>query len=139
MPQVPPHDSFALRSRRVQELTATVHQRILDHQKRNAELQTRRIRAKLKGGRRPLQVGDLAFLLTPSDGFKTQVKGPFLVVKKTENQVVLQTTAAIEGQQSHSFSVHVNRVARCTTVTDVLEDLLKQSSPAKDPPADAQS
>ena len=40
---------------------------------------------------------------------------------------LLRTTAAVQGQDPFEFAVHLDRVARCTTVTDVLQDLLKQA------------
>jgi hypothetical protein len=46
---------------------------------------------------------------------------------QTEFQAVLRTTAAVQGQESHQFSFHLDRVARCTTVIDVLRGLLKQA------------
>ena len=46
--------------------------------------------------------------------------------------VELRTTALVEGQQSKTFTVHLERVARATTVTDVLETLLKQANLLQD-------
>ena len=41
---------------------------------------------------------------------------------------MLRTTAAVQGQDPFEFAVHLDRVVRCTTVTDVLwMDLLKQA------------
>ena len=54
--------------------------------------------------------------------------GPYVVESKTDNQVELRTTAAVEGQQSEKFTMRLDRVARCTTETDVCEDLRKQAS-----------
>jgi hypothetical protein len=106
------------------QLAATAHQRILTAQRYHADRRNSRLAARGRRGR-TLAVGDLAYLLTK--GLKTQVQGPFLVCKLTDTQAVLRTTAAVQGQKSHEFSVHLDRVARCTTVTDVLQDLLKQA------------
>ena len=121
-----PDTYLAARTRRAQELFKTVHDRILHAQRRNAARQTSRRTALRKGGRK-LAVGDLAYLLTKSDGFKTAVSGPFVVCKLTEWHVELRTSSAVQGQQVNHFKVHRDRVARCTTTTDVLEDLLKHA------------
>ena len=78
-----------------------------------------------------MQVGDLACLLTRSGGFKSKVDGPFVVSKLGDRNVELRT-ALVEGQPSKCFSVHLERVARATTVTDVLEALLKQANIVSD-------
>jgi hypothetical protein len=71
--------------------------------------------------------GDLAYLLTPTTGFKTKAQGPFLVYKLTETQAILRTTAAVRGKTPVEFTVHVHRDARGTTITDVLQDLRRQA------------
>ena len=75
-----------------------------------------------------MQVGDLAYLLTRSGGCKSKVDGPFVVSKLGDRNVELPTTALVDGQPSKCFSVHLERVARAITVTDVLETLLKQAN-----------
>ena len=114
------------RQARVRDLVTTVHKRIVSSQRANSNRATARLAAKRKGGRK-LCPGDLAYLLTRNTGFKTKVDGPFLVCKVTDNQAVLRTTAAVQGQDPFEFAVHLDRVVRCTTVTDVLQDLLKQA------------
>jgi hypothetical protein len=103
-----------------------VHDRIHAAQCRNFNRTAARLASKRKGGKR-LCEGDFAFLLTPTSGFKTKVQGPFLVHKLTENQAGLRTTAAVCGQTPVEFAVHVHRVAQCTTITDVLQDLRRQA------------
>ena len=74
------------------ELYNTVHDRILQAQRRNAERQTSRRSASGKGGRK-LAVDDLAYLLTTTEGFKTKVDGPFVVCALSEWHVELRTSA----------------------------------------------
>jgi hypothetical protein len=69
----------------------------------------------------------IAHLLPPTAGFKTKVQGLLPVHKLSENQAALHTTAAMRGQEPVEFSVHVHRVARCTIITDLLQDLHKQA------------
>jgi transposase InsO family protein len=114
------------RNDKVSQLTAAVHDRIHAAQCRNFNRTAARLASRRKGGKQ-LCEGDLAYLLTPTSGFKTKVQGPFLVHKLTENQAVLRTTAAVCGQTPVEFAVHVHRVARCTTITDVLQDLRRQA------------
>jgi hypothetical protein len=106
------------------QLAATAHQRILATQRHHADRRNSRLPASGRRGRTPA-VGDLASRLTK--GLKIQVQGPFLVCKLTDTQAVLRTAAAAQGQKSHELSVHLDRVARCTIVTDVPQDLLKQA------------
>ena len=114
------------RSQRAQELYNKVHDCILQAQRRNAERQTSRRSALGKGGRK-LAVGDLAYLLTKTEGFKTKVNGPFVVCALSERHVELRTSGAVHGQPVNQFKVHRDRVVRCTPVTDVLEDLLNHA------------
>jgi transposase InsO family protein len=116
----------ASRNDKVSELTAAVHDRNHAVKCRNFNLTAARLASKRNGGKR-LCEGDLAHLLTSTSGFKTKVQGPFLVHKLTENQAVLRTTAAVCGQTPVEFAVHVHRVARCTTITDMLHDLRRQA------------
>ena len=81
---------------RAQELYNTVHDRILQAQRRNSERQASRRSALGKGGRK-LAVGDLAYLLMKIDGFKTTVKGPFLVCELSEWHAELRTSGAVQG------------------------------------------
>ena len=69
--------------------------------------------------------GDLAYLLTKTGGFKTTVNGPFVICELSEWHAELRISGAVHGQQVNQFKVHRGRVARCTTVTAVLEDQLK--------------
>jgi transposase InsO family protein len=116
----------ATRDECAQKLYATAYDRILARQHKHAAQQHARRSRRRKGGKQ-LRVGDLAYLLTRSGGFKPKVEGPFVVLKISDHTVELRTTALVEGQPSKTFSVHLERVARATTVTDVLETLLKQA------------
>jgi Cu/Zn superoxide dismutase len=78
-----------------------------------------------KGGRQSCE-GDLVHLLNPTVGCRKKVQGSFLLYKRIEKQAVFRTTAAMRGQTPVEFTVHVHRVARCTTITDVLQDLPAQ-------------
>ena len=111
-----------------------MHDRTLQAQRRNTERQTSRRSALGRGGRN-LAVDDLAYLLTKTEGFKTKVNGPFVVCAISEWHVELRTSGAVHGQPVNQFKVHRDRVARCTTVMDVLEDLLKHADmlPATEP------
>ena len=114
------------RSQRAQELYNKVHDCILQAQRRNAERQTSRRSALGKGGRK-LAVGDLAYLLTKTEDFETKVNGPFVVCAIAEWHVELRTSCAVHGQPVNQFKIHRDRVARCSTVTDVFEDLLQHA------------
>ena len=142
---LPPHhdnpnysqDYLCSKDETVSKLISAAHDRILARQHDHAAQQHARRARRRKGGKQ-LKVGDLAYLLTRTGGFKPDVKGPFVVESLLDNQVTLRTTALVPGQVSKSFDVHVERVARATTVTDVLEDLLKharivQEIPSEDP------
>jgi hypothetical protein len=71
-------------------------------------------------GGKQLVVGDLTYLLTRTGGCKPDVKGPFVVVAMSDTRVSLRTTALVEGQGSETFEVHLDRVTRAATKTDVL-------------------
>jgi transposase InsO family protein len=114
------------RAERAQQLFQIVHDRILQAQRRNAARQTTR-RAGRRTRGRALAVGDLAYLLTKKSELKTEVSGPFVVCDVSEWHVELRTSNAVQGQEVSQFKVHKDRVARCTSVTDVLEDLLKHA------------
>jgi hypothetical protein len=58
----------------------------------------------------------LAYMLTRSGGFKPKVEGPF-VVSDLYHTAELRTTALVDVQASKLFTVHLDRVARATTVT----------------------
>ena len=50
-------------------------------------------------------------------------------------QVHLRTTRRVPDQEVRYFSIHIERVARFTTITDVLEKLLRAAAyPAKTSP-----
>jgi hypothetical protein len=121
-----PKQYLAARAQRAQELFQTVHDRITQAQRRNAARQVSR-RAPLRKRGRTLAVGDLAYLLTKTSDIKTDVSGPFVVCSVTDFHVELRTSDAVQGQAVKQFKVHKDRVARCTTITDVLEDLLKHA------------
>ena len=102
-------------------------------QRRNVETQVERLRRQRRRGGR-LAVGDLAYLLEPSGQNKQKVSGPFVVHKLPgpdspphDQTVTLRTTERVSGQGCSELTVHRSRVARCTTVADVLEKLVKQS------------
>jgi hypothetical protein len=117
----------ASRDERAHTLFSAAYDRILARQHMHAAQQHARRSRRRKGGKE-LRVGDLAYLLTRSGGFKPKVEGPFVVTDIADHTVELRTTELVEGQQSQRFSVHLDRVARATTVTDVLETLLKQAN-----------
>lgn len=97
--------------------------------------QARRVGSRAQGGE-TLNAGDLAYLLAPHG--RKQVDGPFVVVAVCSEpdargqMVTLRTTAAVAEQTVKTFKVRRERVARCTTVTDALERLLRsQGLPAE--------
>ena len=53
---------------------------------------------------------------------------PLLSQGSQTTQLDLRTATLGEGQQSKTLTVHLERVARGTTVTHVLETLLKQAN-----------
>jgi transposase InsO family protein len=126
-PQTDFSSHVAARDECAQGLFSAAYDRILARQHQHAAQQHARRARRSRGGRQ-LQVGDLAYLLTRSGGFKPKVEGPFVVTKIADHTVELRTTALVDGQPSKTFSVHLERVARATTVTDVLETLLKQAN-----------
>jgi hypothetical protein len=116
----------ATRDDTAQRLYATAYDRILSRQGAHADQQRARRLRRRRGGK-ALKDGDLAYLLTRTGGFEPTIQGPFVVTNIGNHTVDFRTTQLVEGQPFKSFSVHVERVARCTTITDVLEDLLKQA------------
>jgi hypothetical protein len=117
----------AARDEHAQSLFSAAFDRILARQHQNAAQQrARRSRRSRRG--KPLRVGDLAYLLTRSGSFKSKVEGPFVVSDLSDHTVELRTTALVDGRASKTFTVHLDRVARATTVTDALETLLKQAN-----------
>ena len=50
--------------------------------------------------------------------------GPFVVETIVGNTVHLRTTRNVPGQDVRHFPKHIGQVARCTTISDVLEKLL---------------
>jgi hypothetical protein len=128
-----PDAYLASRDEAAQSLLSTAYDRILARQQQHAAQQRARRAGRRRGGKQ-LQVGDLAYLLTRTGGFKPDVKGPFVVVALSDTKVTLRTTALVAGQASKSFEVHLDRVARATTKADVLEDLLKHARIVKEVP-----
>lgn len=120
------------RSDRYDALVEAALSRLCAAQDRNLERQ--KVLLQSKAPARPprqLRVGDLAYLKVPK-GRKTAVRGPFVVTALShtnshESTVNLQTTGRVEGQEPRAFKVHRDQVARCTTVVDVLEDLLREA------------
>ena len=123
-------DASAFRASRAEQhrdFVEAAYQRILRKQGANHNQQARRLAAKRRrGGKRRLQVGDLAYLLE-TRGLKQKALGPYVVVDIGKDTVTLRTTERVAGQTARTWSVHGSRVARATTVVDVLEDLLKAS------------
>ena len=115
------------------DVASRVYDRILQAQQRNADRQTHLLAKRKTGRGRKLTAGDLAFLLTRGLGKKNVVKGPFVVEGITGGQVHLRTTDKVQAQRAHRFSVRIERVARCTTVTDVLQTLLYTDGLAPQP------
>ena len=118
------------RARRAEQQRAFVdaaYSRILGKQRVNRDQQARRLAAKRRrGGRKLLRVGDLAYLLQ-KHGLKQKALGPYVVVDIKQDTVSLRTTERVAGQEALTWSAHTSRVARATTVVDVLEDLLKHA------------
>ena len=87
--------------------------------------------ASRKAGRRRLvQPGDLAYVIERGLAKKNSITGPFVVMSISGGQVHLRTTRRVPDQEVHYFSIHIERVAKCTT--DVLEKLLRAAAcPAK--------
>ena len=84
---------------------------------------------------RKLQPGDLAYVIERGLAKKISVTGPFVVGSISRGQVHLPTTRRVPDQEVRYFSIHIERVARCTTITDVLEKLLRAAAyPAKTSP-----
>jgi hypothetical protein len=110
---------------------STAYDRILARQQVHASEQQARREYRRNGGKQ-LVVGDLAYLLTRTGGFKPDVKGRSAVVAMSDTRVSLRTTALVEGQASKTFDVHLDRVDRATTKTDVLEELLKHAQIVKE-------
>ena len=121
------------RDARVDEVASRVYDRILRAQQRNADRQTQLLASRKPGRGRRLQAGDLAFLLDRGIGKKNVVKGPFVVERLSGGTVHLRTTNKVPDQKVHRFTVHIERVARCTTITDVLEKLLYTNGSAPRP------
>jgi hypothetical protein len=111
---------------RAQQLFQTVHDSILQAQRRNAARQTTRRAGRCTRGR-ALAFGDLAYLLRKKSEIKTDASGPFVVCDVSDWHVELRTSNAVQGQAVNQFKVHKDQVARCTSLTDVLEDLLKHA------------
>ena len=107
-----------------------VHARILDAQTANISQQTQRVlQRRSRGGRKPLCVGDLAYVAEPSNkGFSATVLGPYVVTSIGDHSVQLRTTGLVPGQPAVTFQRHVGQVARATTHVDVLEELLRDAN-----------
>ena len=88
-----------------------------------------------RAAKRGAVVGATGGLLTKTEGLKTKINGPFEVCALSEWHVQLRTSSAVHDQPVNQFKVHRDMAARCTTVTDVLEDLLKHADmlPAAEP------
>lgn len=110
------------RDARMRRYCADAYDRILQAQTRN--MTQRQRSSPKKGGRRQLREGDLAYLLLP--GSSREVRGPYVVIELHDTgHVSLRTTAMVRGQAVNTYKVPLDQVARCTTVVDVLADLLK--------------
>ena len=136
-------DASAYKSQRDEALRGYVeaaYDSLLKAQQRHLDTQLKRLRGRPRRRGVKLAVGDLAYLLVPAHGKgndmkrKQHVRGPFVVKALPgpndgpHNQTVtLRTTERVAGQPSQDMLVHRTRVARCTTVVDVLEKLLRQN------------
>ena len=69
-------------------------------------------------------MGDLAYFTSPH-GRSQRVHGPYVVERLAGDTVTLRSTAQVSGQAPKWFEVHRSRVARCYTVVDAMEQLLK--------------
>ena len=82
-----------------------------------------------------MQPGDLAYVIERGLAKKNSVTGPFVVESISAGQVHLRTTRRVHDQEVRYFSIHIERVARFTTITDVLEKPLHASAyPTRTPP-----
>ena len=108
---------------------AAAYDNILRSQERSMERQARQIAAKTSRGRKPLQPGDLAYLMEPTGrNGKRAVSGPFVVEgiasAASGAELSLRSTERVRGQEVKRFRANPALVARCNTVVDALEDLL---------------
>jgi hypothetical protein len=109
---VPPTSDFtpdaclASRDETAQSLLSIAFDRILARQKNHAAQQRAR-RAGRRKGRKPLQVGDLACLLTRTGGFKPDAHGPFVVA-------ALSDTKRSQFAQQVLLHARSQRHLRCT-------------------------
>lgn len=135
LPELPEHRHVQQRDQRADEMTSRVYEQILQAQQRNAERQAHLLAARKSGRGRKLQAGDLAYVIERGLGKKNSVTGPFVVESISAGKVFLRTTRKVPDQEVRYFSIHIERVARCTTVTDVLEKLLHAAeNPLRLPP-----
>ena len=72
-----------------------------------------------------MQPGDLAYDIERGLAKKKSITGPFVVESISGGHVHLRTTRRVPDQEVRYISIHMDRVARCTTITDVLEKLLR--------------
>ena len=131
-----PEETFVQRRHERSDIMASrVYDHILKAQQRNADKQARLLASRKAGRGRKLQPGDLAYVIERGLAKKNSITGPFVVESISGGQVHLRTTRRVPDQEVRYFSIHIERVARCTTITDVLEKLLRAAAyPAKTSP-----
>ena len=136
---VPPEETFIQRRHECSDIMASrVYDHILKAQQRNADKQAFLPLARLVGGGNCnlghlSPAGDLAYVIERGLATKNSVTGPFVFESISGGQAHLRTTRRVPDQEVCYFSIHIERVARCTTITDVLEKLLRAAAyPAED-------
>ena len=116
-------------------MASWVYDHILKAQQRNADKQARLLASRKAGRGRKLRPGDLAYVIERGLAKKNSVTGPVVVESISGGQVHLRTTSRVPDHEVRYFSTHIERVARCTTITDVMEKLLHAAAyPAKTSP-----
>ena len=101
-----------------------VEARILRAQQDNLARQQHLLSDRSSRGGKTLCPGDLAYFVSPH-GRSQRVHGPYVVERIAGDTVHMRSTAQVSGQAPKVFDVHRSRVARCFTVVDAMETLLR--------------
>ena len=99
---------------------------ILIDQQRNADKQARPFASRKAGRWRKVQPEGLPYVIERRLAKKKLVTGPFVVESISGGQVNLRTTRRVPDQEVRYFSNHIERVARCATITDMSEKLQRE-------------
>ena len=127
LPVLPEETFIQQRHERSDIMASRVYDHILKAQQRNADRQARLLASRMAGMGRKLLPGDLAYkqainyVLERELALKNSIT-PFVVESVSGGQVHLRTTRSVPDQEVCYFSIHTERVARCTSVTDVLTE-----------------